>query len=592
MFDSFKKVAHVVAGVVGKAMGVKIVFGQGGPSTDGEVIHLPSEIQPPEAGIGFTIHEGAHIAHTDMEVFRDFAKRGEAAKSVLNILEDVRIERRVCRRYRGARKRLNEAAESLDWADKPTGQASDVFNWLLFEARRHDQESLFGERAKAFRQAVVVLMIVEAAASKIEGLVAQALDAPDTKATAALAEQILDILKDQAPDSGQSGSDGQNQDGQQDHQEGGQGDAGDDESSDGQDQSPAGSDEGDGQGKSGQGDEGDGSSGNDTSADGPGQSQSGQDYGQGQNQAEQGEGDAEGSSQGAADAQGQPGGAGASPVGLPPDELDAAASGADTDVGERLKQKLIGGRQRPLDIRTLPEQPMDGHTVPIDSALVAKAAERLRARMQAFTRQRRALKDVGHEVATDRLACLRANDPYIFRRDTRRRGIDATCVILLDASGSMHRDDRDALAGQAATVIHNALLSLNRGHNKVESRVVGFTDCLFTAPPNRRMHRAPKLAYSATPTASAIVQVLPDMVLSRRRDKVLFVVTDGQPDNPGQTREVIEAARAEGYKVFSLIVGVHDANQFKLAFVDPVACPDAKAVPEALAEAVGKAFNL
>jgi len=60
----------------------------------------------------------------------------------------------------------------------------------------------------------------------------------------------------------------------------------------------------------------------------------------------------------------------------------------------------------------------------------------------------------------------------------------------------------------------------------------------------------------------------------------------------GSTMATIEAARAEGYKVFSLIVGVHDASQFRFAFVDPVACPDAKAVPEALAEAVGKAFNL
>ncbi len=587
MFDKFGKMAHVIGAMVGKAMGVKVVFGQRGPSTDGKTIYLPADVAPPEAGIGYTIHEGGHIAHTDMEVFRRFAARGAVHKNVLNILEDVRVERRVCRRYKGARKRLQEAVESLDWADIGPDMAANVLNWLLYEARQKDMPALFQELA-ARHENLAIQVLGQDAVSEIKSRIQSALDAPDTKASADLAGEIIEILKNSMPSmpepqpdaSSQSSESGQDRD-KEEKQGGGDGSQGEpDRSNDGSsgasgepsnDQDGDGASDGDSEDQSEEGSTNGQAGGDASEGETEGQAD-GSEAGDGQAAAKQGQG-----RQGSADAM---------------KALEEAAKAVQEGLGERLGKQIASGGGG-ASIYTLPEREGTTH-LPIDNALVARSASALRARMQTLTRRRRGLRDVGHDVVTDRLACLAANDPYIFNRPSTVRAIDASCVVLLDASGSMASDRKADIAGQAAVVIHNALLSLNQGKHKVESQMVGFSDCLIRFG-TRRMHRAPRLAMAGTPTADAVAQLLPELALSRRKEKVMFIVTDGVPNDGRATMEVIQAARREGFKVFTIIIGMSEFKGIILSIFDKDRtsfCDDIKDVPKALADAVSVAFNL
>jgi len=116
-----------VAKIVAASMGVEVVFDEHSDtaSTDGARIYIPTSLigngdaRAVTLMRGFIAHEGVgHIRHTDMAAWSDFVQDASPlGQSILNIIEDIRIERLACRVYPGIKRILNETVEAL----KPEG---------------------------------------------------------------------------------------------------------------------------------------------------------------------------------------------------------------------------------------------------------------------------------------------------------------------------------------------------------------------------------------------------------------------------------------------------------------------------------------
>lgn len=116
-----------VAKIVAASMGVEVVFDASADtaSTDGTRIFIPTSLigngdaHTATLMRGFIAHEGVgHIRHTDMAAWSAFVRDASPlGKSILNIIEDIRIERLACRVYPGIKRILNETVEAL----KPEG---------------------------------------------------------------------------------------------------------------------------------------------------------------------------------------------------------------------------------------------------------------------------------------------------------------------------------------------------------------------------------------------------------------------------------------------------------------------------------------
>lgn len=112
-----------VAKIVAANMGVEIIIDPYADtaSTDGEKIYLPEKFignGDERAALlmrGFIAHEGVgHIRHTDMMAWNDFVEHAPPlGRSVLNIIEDIRIERLASLVYPGIRHILHDTVEVL-----------------------------------------------------------------------------------------------------------------------------------------------------------------------------------------------------------------------------------------------------------------------------------------------------------------------------------------------------------------------------------------------------------------------------------------------------------------------------------------------
>jgi len=577
------KTAHVLAATVGKRMGISVLFNGQGPccekNDDGKyVISMPKIIKK-EPGVGFIIHEGFHVEDTDMDVYKAFALKGKMHANILNILEDVRIEHRGSKRYRGARKMLADAANSLDWAAQPNRecQAADVHNWLLYAARRYDMPEVFSEHEKVYRPVIEAAFGCKAV-SKIDSAIEKVLkpEATTTAYVVKVAEEIIKILSDASGESGDQ-----------------QGQSGD-----------ASGESGDQQGQSG---DASGESGDQQGQSGDASGESGDQQGQ--------SGDASGES---GDQQGQSGDA-SGELGNPKDNLDAkklfkALQNSDDgqDFGEKLRQKVKGSIGEndaciPYVCRSRKNITL---TKPLSCGLVNKTKTLLTSRLQTLTRVNRGLKDKGHQVAFDRLAhAVAANDPYVFQKKSTGRAIDLEVLVLLDASASMrintessgdwldsayHPKSRAAIAGDAAVVAHNALQGLNKGKHKAHSvlAVFGGSECAIVAS-GKAVKAAPRVAQGGTPLAGALLNFTPEMLLSRRREKAVFIITDGVPESPSGTTKVIEDITDNGIKVFTIIIGNQSAD-FDRIFKPSTGIEyvtEAGSIPMALYRAVDKTLS-
>jgi len=107
----------IVAAALGRKFGVAVRVGGHEALTDGQTIvvpDLPSDSALLPVAWGYLAHEAGHLRYTDFTVYRRAAQDGDAlSRQILNILEDVRIERALAGPYPGTRETLQAVCEHL-----------------------------------------------------------------------------------------------------------------------------------------------------------------------------------------------------------------------------------------------------------------------------------------------------------------------------------------------------------------------------------------------------------------------------------------------------------------------------------------------
>jgi len=218
----------LIARMLTRAYGVTIRSCQGAPHTNGKTIYLPlveaASHENKRVVHGYLDHESAHVIHTDFDDFGSEIKRrlrGEVEckipqlyKDFFNLLEDMRIEKAMGRRYPGSKSNLAQMAEYISREQPDIARMSPfgvIFAQLFGDLRRdmlgqpvpHYPE--LDRAAQAYldgrySELLAVAMQVDGASSTLE--VSKVTD----QALAKLSEIIADNTRkyQPPPDAGQS----------------------------------------------------------------------------------------------------------------------------------------------------------------------------------------------------------------------------------------------------------------------------------------------------------------------------------------------------------------------------------------------------
>ena len=142
----------MVASVLGRKYGVKVIIGGKGAYTDGDTIHLPAlplECNETLIGLarGFVDHEAAHIRETRFDWLK-LANLTPLEMHIWNTFEDWRVEHRLARLFPGCRQNFNWLIQHLFGNDSE--QTADpgmaILNWLLLSVRAWDVPALGDQR--------------------------------------------------------------------------------------------------------------------------------------------------------------------------------------------------------------------------------------------------------------------------------------------------------------------------------------------------------------------------------------------------------------------------------------------------------------
>ncbi|MCD6389583.1 MAG: hypothetical protein J7L69_09225, partial [Desulfobulbaceae bacterium] len=112
---NISKSLPIVAKAMGDQMGVNVVIRGNSAATNGRTIYLPElpkdDTEATLLARGFLDHEAAHVRLTDFSVIGD--DHNPYLKNLINIIEDIRIEKEMGRLYPGCAVNLRKLANHL-----------------------------------------------------------------------------------------------------------------------------------------------------------------------------------------------------------------------------------------------------------------------------------------------------------------------------------------------------------------------------------------------------------------------------------------------------------------------------------------------
>lgn len=511
----------IVAAAMGRKHGVTVSIRKDmdTAATNGKQIFLPVLPDTDEALVlarGYIDHESAHIRFTNFKVSLGQGLR----KSLVNILEDIRIEQKLSRELPGCKINL----EALERALVESGVYKPVTNQShpaeILVARIHHclrvsvlQHICTSELADNAMQ-IWAKTFPESATKAIDEMLMEADSLRDTEHVCDLSDRIMAVIEEDQPDdqddqqssdNGESNSDDSQSD--QDDSDQQQGDSsdkseddqdssgeeggdqsesddqksddangGDDKSGDGDQSSEDNSDENDqsegsksGKDKSDDdSDESEGDQSGNTSDDPDGdqdsdESASGDDENSDQSGDKQDPSDKGDEQDKSAEKDGDKGKRKENLQSLRDSKDEEVVE--DTDLGDKLKEMLGDlsfASSHSNNSGTFPVQTAKAVGQSIDPFEAARETNALRTRLngliQASKLKRSPPRRVGSRVDTRSLHRLSTMDTRVFRGRTEKPAVNTAVVVLLDQSGSMRRTMRDAT--KAAMAVSLALESI------------------------------------------------------------------------------------------------------------------------------------
>ena len=524
----------IVAAALGNNLGVRVMVTGQTARTDGEMIVIPAyDGEDPkyrDVAWGYLAHEAAHIRYTDFGIFKSACTK-PIRKAILNIIEDIRIEKRLAESYPGTRFTIEKTVAQIineggyEVPDVEAHPASLLQASLLFGLRCSvlGQTLIKGmaERAEDRLKKIVPLWVFDDLAKlqkEVEGL-------KDTREALLLTDRILNLLEaDLEKDSQEDAS-------HKDRRDKGDHSHSILERSECQ-SAESGAPEDD--------EEADDSSYEELSV----------------NQA---------SSLGQI--------------------LGATESDLHGDLFEAIRESLVL-EQRQCSALTLPvadEPPMD----PVQGRLlldkVLRESAKLRASLQGMVQASRLSKPVrrrsGNRMDTNRLSRLGFGDPKVFRRMDVQKAPNTAVHILVDRSPSMSAlvTKEGKTLGRRIDLAWEATLALAMALEGIQGVNVGITAfpgkdgesvSIYGVLPHGAVIRSRIGAFGgdldgSTPLAEALWYAGAQLVQQREERKLLLVLTDGIPDDLDAALNILSRCRTSNIEITGIGLGIEVDRVFE-----------------------------
>jgi len=538
----------IVASALGRKFGVKVAIGGCDAATDGKVIHLPASAaeEDPDVIWGYLAHEAAHVRYTDFGPFK-LATDRPLRKAILNVLEDVRIEKALAGPFPGTRRtiaktlaRMKAQGElAFNENAKPPALLHD---YLLLRLRSEvlGQKVLAGEAERA--ELALRETFPPGLVTRLHGLMSEVPELQSTREALALTDRILRMVKEELEKQDQDGAQ-QNDSGCQNGQ--GQGGAGNLPGSSGQGDSSAVSGQGGDENATGQAN---GADSPENKADPSGSR--GRDSGKGE---------------------GQGGDAGLGGGKLTFQDLERCSEEDFRDPFRTIRERLEANARDSEWVLPLTVE-LPGHPDPCLVADVRRETAKLRAALQgivqASRRERAWYRDHGRVLAPRRLAATAVGDYRVFRYQLEKRMPNTVIHLLIDRSGSMRQ--RIYTATRAALALALALEGIP-GVNLGISAFPGEqeNEVFDLLPHGKRVESVASNfrigAFGGTPMHMAIWHAAASVLACREPRKVITVLTDGEPGNVPATVDVIGRCLQSGIEVCGIGIGVFVEHLFPVS---------------------------
>lgn len=594
----------IVAAALGNKFGVNVSVGGSDAFTSGKIINIPAyNLEDPsykEVAWGYLAHEAAHIRFTDFAAFSN-AATNPVRKRIVNILEDIRIEKLMQNTYPGTKRTTEKVVEHLIQTggfqiigqNEQVHPASVLSQFLLFRLRNdilgQTALSSYADTAESFLEDTFPV----GAVTRLNGLLSEMPQLQVTRDCVRLADRILRMIEEEQVKEQEKARQQQQQSQQQDS---------DDSSSQfqpgqnntNQDDDSTDTDSGNSsQNNSSQGD----NSQTDQDADDSQPAQQpddskpdDQDQVQSQSSVSQ-PSDAE-------DQDSQPGQGHVNAAGSNADNsqdqdseqlaqnlasvLSAGDDDVPDDVFEAAKQLLGSQPDNSYDENVHMPVVMDPDLNPaIGNALMNKVlgnSGKIRASLQGLVQSSRCDRPVnkrsGNRIDGRRLSRLIQGDSRVFERRSHKQAPNTAIHLLVDGSTSMGDsapNNRNHSLMELAIESAMALALALEGISGVNPAVTRFpyldtenVVSLLKHGQKVRIH-APKftpIVSGGTPLHAALWYAASSVLATREERKVIMILTDGQPDDQDLTRAIIKRCEATGIELVGVGVCFDTSHLF------------------------------
>ena len=573
----------IVAKALGRNMGVKVELDASHAWTDGNVIYLPSlPMQDPGVetlGLGYIIHEAGHIRYSDFSI--DYAEFSPIVRKLIGIMEDIRMEKCIIRDYPGAYKKLSNLVRKLVQDDffqtvtTDSSPAATLCGYVLHKGRsKMLGQTALNDHAKN-SQAFLESVMTPLSMTRINSVMARLSAAKNEGDVVKLAQEIAQILEEESnrttpPQNSdqsqqkQAGNDSQDQDIQTDDSQS------TGESEEGLDQGDDDTHDDHGDTPSSQSDESDdflsglSTSSNDDISDDNGDASNGYSS---SSVGEMSQEEFDTALQFMKDILAT---TESDSSDLPGDISDAFEHLVENEIKEAANQRgNYAVSLAPTQIANL-TSPGD-HQQALDEAQAATAAlrSRLVQLVQAQTKVKRKTSRNGRRLNDRKLHRIKAGNLSVFKSTSRKKAVNTTVQVLLDKSYSM--EDDMSIAAYVTLSLTAAMKKIP--HLSVGSAMFpGYLDSSVTVLTRQNQTMDQTAGYYPLVQAEGSTPLLPALIWSgdnlfaqKEERKILFVVTDGVPDDMQDCIELVYNLRQGGIEVYGIGINV-DRKMMSLLF--------------------------
>ncbi|MGI2183726.1 VWA domain-containing protein [Shewanella oncorhynchi] len=541
--------------------------------------------------LGFCDHELGHENYTDLNWYELASQRSQYLQSLLNALDDVHQEKRLMADFRGTKTTLRKLVElcKVKGLFPPIPEDAPVPSllhaWVLMKGRCYLEQPV----TDLFNQADSAVLakfgeqFYRDLHSLLDGSILDGLTSTEQcfKAAESIYELLIEWVKDQNVEPEDDSSDSDDANGSDDSE----GDSSDSDDVNGSDDSEGGSSDSDdahgSDSSEGDSSDSDDAKGSDDSEDDTSDS----DDANGSDDSEDDSSDSddahgsdssEGDSSDSDDANGNGKVTQQTPNGtqefvLTEKVLDMLQEIEDFDddfheklaaaIEEMVKDNLDDGGffALPISKRNHQVSLLNRRYISENCrGLIAKLKNPLKRIFHDQNYVNNSYKNRGKSISSSRLASVGVGNSKVFDSETIHRSPNAAIALMVDKSGSMREADM-IMANSVAYSLSTALDGIHGvesmvGYYPVSDDSSGQYKVAVVKPFGEKKSQAAFNMNSdgGTPTAEAITTAVSYLVMRSEPRKLLFVITDGDPNSESQTEQAIADALALGVKVFGI----------------------------------------